>query len=246
MINLNTTTPPGGSPPWGLLGIEPLRALLEFAGLHLMNQDSFAQGDGHPVVIFPGLASDSLSTKPLKTLCTKLGYSAYDWGRGLNTGPEGDLDVWLDELSEHVAALTAHHQQPMSLIGWSLGGIYAREVAKRSGVRVRQVITLGSPFAGTGEQNNVGWVYRFLNGKQPPMQRKLVMRLSEAPTVPTTSIYSRTDGVVAWQACIQPGNAPHTENIEVQGSHCGMGWNAEVMTIVADKLRPRTSPPQRG
>lgn len=238
MINLNTTTLPGGAPPWGLLGIEPLRALLELAGMHLMNQDAFAPGDGHPVVIFPGLASDSLSTKPLKSLCDKLGYTAYDWARGLNTGPEGDLDDWLDELSEHVRALTANHDQPMSLIGWSLGGIYAREVAKRSGARVRQVITLGTPFAGTAEQTNVGWVYRFLNGKPPPLQRGLVTRLSEAPSVPTTSIYSRTDGIVAWQACIQSGNAAHTENIEVQGSHCGLGWNAEVMAIVAGKLKP--------
>jgi alpha-beta hydrolase superfamily lysophospholipase len=225
--------------------MEPLRALLEFAGMHLMNQDSFARGDGHPVVIFPGLASDSHSTRPLKALCDKLGYTAYDWGRGLNTGPKGDLDDWLDGLSEHVGVMTAHHQQPMSLIGWSLGGIHARKVAKRSGERVRQVITPGSPFAGTGEQNNVGWVYRLVNGKQAPKQRALVTRLSEAPKVPTTPIYSRTDGVVAWQACIQSGNAAHTENIEVQGSHCGLGWNADVLTIVADRLRPPSIPQLR-
>ena len=119
------------APTWTLLGVEPVRAALEFAGMRLMNKADLPAGDGHPIVIFPGLAADRHSIGPLKDFCEELGYTAYDWGRGFNTGPQGDVGVWLDELAQHVRELTAAHAEPMSLIGWSLGGIYAREVAKK-------------------------------------------------------------------------------------------------------------------
>jgi pimeloyl-ACP methyl ester carboxylesterase len=194
-------------------------------------------GDGHPVVIFPGLAADSLSTRPLRQLCEQLGYATYDWGRGQNTGPEGDPESWFDELALDVRALIRPHAAPASLIGWSLGGIYAREVAKRLGDAARQVITLGTPFAGTPDETNAVWLYRLLNGAQPPAEPSLVQRVARAPAVPTTSIYTRSDGVVAWLACIQPGSNAHVDNIEVSGSHCGLGWNSEVLEIVAHKLK---------
>ena len=136
-----------------------------------MEKEQLPPGDGHPVVIFPGLAADRLSTKPLKNFCEQLGYTAYDWGRGFNTGPQGDVDAWLDELAQHVRELTSTQRQKVSLIGWSLGGIYAREVAKILRGRVRQVITIGTPFAGTTEQTNVAWVYRLVNGQKPLLRR---------------------------------------------------------------------------
>lgn len=225
------------SPQWGLFGIEPLRALLEYAGLQCMDKSALPRGDGHPVVIFPGLAADGRSTGPLRDFCGELGYAAYDWDRGFNTGPHGDVDAWIDDLTDHVAALTAAHGESVSLVGWSLGGIYAREVAKTLPARrVRQVITIGTPFAGSGEQTNVGWIYRLLSGRSPSLGEALMVRLSSSPPVPTTSIYSRSDGVVAWQDCVQPGNAPHTENIEVDGSHCGLGWNPAVLAVIANRL----------
>jgi hypothetical protein len=228
-----------GAPAWTLLGAEPLRAALEYASMHLMNKAALPQGDGHPVVIFPGLAADRHSIGPLKDFCAKLGYAAYDWGRGFNTGPQGDVDSWIADLAQHVRGLTSAHRQRVSLVGWSLGGIYAREVAKKLKGRVRQVITIGTPFAGNVEQNNVTWVYRLVNGQKPMLDEALMARLRTPPDVPTTSIFSRTDGVVAWQACIQDGNGRRTENIEVEGSHCGLGWNPDVLAIVADRLRQR-------
>lgn len=231
---------PTAAPSLALLGVEPLRAALEYAGMRLMNRDALPDGDGHAVVIFPGLASDKRSVAPLKSFCEDLGYAAYDWGRGLNTGPQGDVDEWLDDLTRHVDEMTAHHEGAISLIGWSLGGIYARELAKRMEHRVRQVITIGSPFGST-VHTHVGKLYRWVNGKAPVLDDVLSARLREAPGVPTTSIYSRSDGIVAWQACLQAGNEAHCENIEIQGSHCGMGWNPEVLTIVADRLhQPRS------
>jgi len=228
---------PAGAPAWTLLGVEPLRAALEYAGMRVMNKAALPPGDGHPVVIFPGLAADRHSIGPLKEFCEQLGYTAYDWGRGFNTGPQGDVDMWLDELAQHVRELTSAHRERVSLVGWSLGGIYAREVAKKLTGSVRQVITIGTPLAGSAEQTNVSWVYRLVSGQKPMLDDAMMVRLRTAPDVPTTSIFSRSDGVVAWQACIQDGVAQHTENIEVDGSHCGLGWNTEVLSVIADRLR---------
>ena len=235
---MNTTLLSGmaPSPDWLLLGTEPVRALLEYACMRMANNADLPQGDGHPVVIFPGLAADRHSIGPLKQFCKQLGYSTYDWGRGFNTGPQGDVNQWIDALAQEIDTLVRPHEQATSLIGWSLGGIYAREVAKKLRGRVRQVITIGTPFAGTPEQTNAGWVFRLVNGQTPPVDRALSARLRVAPPVPTTSLYSRGDGIVAWQACIQGGRSDRAENIEVTGSHCGMGWNTEVLSIIADRL----------
>ena len=227
---------PFPAPPWTFATLEPVRAALEFAGLRLMNQAALPRGDGHAVVLFPGLASDHHAIGPLKRFCERLGYAALDWGRGFNTGPKGNPDLWLDGLAEDVRTLTSMHAGTISLVGWSLGGIYAREIAKLLGPRVRQVVTIGTPFAGTSKQTHAGLVYRLLNGSDATIDRAMSRRLRTPPAVPTTSIYSRTDGVVAWQACIQGGGRANTENIEVDGSHCGMGWNAKVFAVLADRL----------
>lgn len=224
------------APSWALMALEPFRAVIEYAGMHTMNRAALPRGDGHAVVLFPGLASDERAVKPLKEFCRGLGYAAHDWGRGFNTGPAGDPDAWLDDLAHHVLGLTSAHPQPISLVGWSLGGIYAREVAKRLRGRVRQVVTIGTPFAGLTHQTNAGLAYRLLNGTKPAIDAALSRQLRTAPDVPTTSIYSRSDGVVAWQACIQHGSRANTENIEVSGSHCGLGWNAGVYDVLADRL----------
>ena len=226
------------APSLALTSFEAARAAIEYAGMRLMDKSTLPQGDGHPVVLFPGLASDQHAIRPLKEFCQRLGYDAFDWGRGFNTGPKGNPDRWLDALADEVLARVPGHAERISLIGWSLGGIYAREVAKRLGTRARQVITIGTPFAGTSDQTRAGLVYRLLNGgREPVIDQAMQRRLRVAPPVPTTSIYSRTDGVVAWQACIQEGSSPQIENIEVTGSHCGLGWNAEVYRVVADRLR---------
>ena len=232
-------SPAADAPSWPLLGLEPLRAALEYARLRLGSHGTSSKhpvGDGHSVVIFPGLASDRRATAPLSRFCSELGYATLDWGRGFNTGPRGDPIRWMDELATHVDALTASGSGRISLVGWSLGGIYAREVAKRLPKRTRQVITIGTPFAGTPEQTNVSFLYRLLNGNRPVLDAELQRQLVLAPEAPTTSIYSRSDGIVAWQACVQRGGHARTENIEVAGSHCGLGWNPAVLSVVADRL----------
>jgi pimeloyl-ACP methyl ester carboxylesterase len=237
---LPTQYTPAPAPSLALFGVEPLRAAMEYASMRLMATDALPRGDGHAVVVFPGLAGDVRSTRPLLDLCTRLGYEAYDWGLGANRGPRGDVDTWLSELADHVDALTADHRSRISLIGWSLGGIYAREVAKKIPKRVRCVITLGTPFAGTPEQTNVAWFYRLLNGQKLSADEELLTRLRTAPAAPTLSIYSRTDGVVAWQACMNH-DCPHVEHVEVAGSHCGLGWNPAALEVIARTLARRAA-----
>ncbi|WKB52479.1 esterase/lipase family protein [Eleftheria terrae] len=223
------------APSFALLCLEPLRAALEFTASRFTRHDDFPAGDGHPVILFPGLAADRAALAPLCDFCGKLGYEAHDWGRGVNTGPQGDLEDWLEQLCEDVQVHTRRVGRRASLVGWSLGGIYAREVAKKVPEAVRQVITLGAPFGG-GEHAHAGWLTHLLSGQSRSVAELLGERLRTAPPVPTTSIYSRTDGVVAWQSCVE-ADGPRCESIEVSdASHIGLVWNARVWQVVADRL----------
>jgi pimeloyl-ACP methyl ester carboxylesterase len=224
-------------PSLTLLGLEPWRAALEFITHHLTRPaPAAATGDGHPVVVFPGMGTDGRAVAPLREHCKALGYAAMDWGRGYNTGPQGDIDTWMRRLAEDTAGLLAAHGQSATLVGWSLGGLYAREVAKLLGDRVRQVITIGTPFNADADHTNVGWVFKLLSGQEPTVDRALSARFREPPPVPTTSIYSRSDGIVAWQTCRHAEPGDRVQDIEVRGSHSGLGWNAGVFKVLADRL----------
>jgi hypothetical protein len=212
--------------------------VIEYTRLCMMDWHRAPTGDGHPVIIFPGLGTNGTWAAPLKSCCRELGYAAKDWGRGLNRGPTGDIEAWLDELAGDVDKLIGKSKQRSTLIGWSLGGIYAREMAKRLPRRVRQVITIGAPFAGDCEQTNAGWLFRLLNGRRIKLDPKLADTLRVPPPVPTTSIYSRSDGVVAWQACCERAG-DRVENVEVKSSHIGLVWNPTVLQVIADRLSQR-------
>ncbi len=194
------------------------------------------RGDGHPVVVFPGLASDGRAVAPLVGYLKRLGYAAVDWGRGFNTGPRGDVDAWLADLADDVRRVARRHRRAPTLIGWSLGGLYARELAKLPDLAVRQVVTIGTPFNGRPEHTHAAWVYRLLNGVPARYEATLFDRLRAPPPVPTTSIYSKRDGIVAWSSCCHGASADDVQDIEVQASHLGMGWNRQVLQIVADRL----------
>ncbi len=233
-----TSTSPISRPHLGLLVTEPWRAGLELVSHGLSRRTAAPRGDGHAVVLFPGLATDGKAMRTLHGLCRSLGLRPLDWGRGVNRGPSGDADAWLAALADDVAAALDREGGPQraSLIGWSLGGLYAREVAKRIGPRVRQVITLGTPFNADADHTRVGWLFRALSGSAP-LPRELAARLREPPPVATTSIYSRSDGIVAWQTCVheEHGRAD-VHDIEVRGSHIGMGWNPQVLRVVQERL----------
>ncbi len=197
------------------------------------------KGDGHPVMVFPGFLASDVSTVPLRTFLRTRGYKTYGWGQGRNFGAGLDLNegVTRDTNVYHkLRHLHAKHGEKISLIGWSLGGIYARELARLAPDCVRQVITLGSPFNGERRANHAHRMFERTSGKE--MDRfapDLVARVKTPPPVPSTAIYTRTDGIVAWECC-KENEAPFTENIEVEGSHCGLGHNPAVLWVVAERL----------
>ncbi|KQW45344.1 MULTISPECIES: alpha/beta fold hydrolase [unclassified Roseateles] len=230
---------PSRRPALSLLASEPARATLEaLQALGHWRNAPEQVGDGHTVVLFPGLATDGRTLWPLRRHLERAGFRAMDWGQGLNTGPSGDADEWLDQLAGSVQQRILPARE-VSLVGWSLGGFYARELAKRWPDRVNHVITIGTPFNGSADDTNVGWLFRLLNGKPPPNEAELRKRLAEPPPVPTTSLYSRRDGVVAWEACTHARRFRHVRDIEVQASHMGMGWAPEVLDQVSGLLAPR-------
>jgi pimeloyl-ACP methyl ester carboxylesterase len=188
-------------------------------------------GDGHPVVVFPGLGASDFSTAPLRNFLRERGYTPYAWKQGFNFGPRQGV---LDACREQVLHIAARHRERVSLIGWSLGGIYAREIAKEQPAHARCVVTLGTPFGGHPRATNAWRLFEMVSG-QSVHEPELLAQLRVAPACPTTSIYSKTDGVVAWQ-CSLNERAPHTENIEVHASHIGMGMNPLALYAIADRL----------
>lgn len=192
-------------------------------------------GDGHAVLVFPGFGASDITTLPLRTFLIDLGYDTYGWDLRLNLGPRKGV---LEKCLERVRRLRRDKGRKVSLVGWSLGGVFAREIAKLVPQDVRGVITLGSPFTGHPKANNVWRLYEVLSGHKLDDDVH-IGGVRETPPVPTTSIFTRTDGVVAWQCCLQQAQ-PRAESIEVaHASHMGIGMNAAAWYAVADRLAQR-------
>lgn len=212
------------------------RALSEFGAFCAMRPwlSLAPHGDGHPVLVLPGLLADDASTRPLRDFLKSQGYRAHGWKQGRNRGlrenVEGDMVARVDELYER------HGRRKISLIGWSLGGLYARHIAKIRADKVRCMISLGSPFAGSPRSTNAWQVYEWVSGtkvdEQLPLDSGL---LADPPPVPTTSVFSRTDGLCAWQSCLNK-ETDAAENIEVISSHCGLGHHPAAVFAIADRL----------
>lgn len=190
-------------------------------------------GDQHPVLVLPGFMASDRSTKPLRKFLTQSGYEAYGWDLGRNTAKIEFLDL----LSDKLESIYETHGEKISLIGWSLGGVFARQLAKVKPDLIRQVITLGSPFRGISEPNNVAWIYNLVsNGKRVrDIDPALFEDIPLPPPVPTTAIYTKEDGIVPWQLCLEDEDEIH-QNIQVRGSHFGLGVNPTVLEIIADRL----------
>jgi pimeloyl-ACP methyl ester carboxylesterase len=189
------------------------------------------RGDGHAVVVFPGLAASDLSTLPLRAFLRERGYRPHGWELRFNLGPREGV---LAQSLEHVRRIRRETGRKVSLVGWSLGGVYAREIAKLLSDDVRSVITLGTPFTGHPRANNAWRIYEFASGHSLD-DLEQIERVREAPPVPTTSVFSRSDGIVAWQCCVQKRGAL-SESIEVTASHIGMGLNPAAWFVLADRL----------
>jgi len=225
-------TPP---PPSKTLMFLEGRAIPEFgAFLGALPLLSLApRGDGHPVLVLPGLIATDNSTRPLRSFLKSKGYVVSGWGQGRNLGPRSGVR---EAMVDRVRELSHAHGRKISLVGWSLGGVYARQLAKMMPERVRMVITLGSPFGGHPRATNAWRVYETVSGRPASEEdHRFGGSLSEPPPVPTTAIFSRTDGICAWQGCMEKASAT-AESIEVESSHCGMGHHPAVVYAITDRL----------
>lgn len=228
-------TEPARRPGWLYYLSDVERAVAEFGLLVGLGPllAALPRGDGHPVLVLPGLQTGDRSTRTLRWALGLLGYRAHGWRLGSNIGPTARV---VHGLRDRLTTLHAEHGRPVSLIGWSLGGIYARRLARVDPPAVRQVITLGSPYRmARFDQSRA---HRLFEHYAPRHVERWELPLEAglgALPVPTTSIYSRLDGIVAWQTCREPPG-PQAENVEVFASHFGFGHHPAVLWAVADRL----------
>lgn len=233
------TNPRPATPPHKLLTLGEVRAVFElgafFATRPLLKL--LPKGDGHPVLVLPGFMASDKSTGPMRNLLSDLGYDARGWELGRNARID---DRRIQELVDRLLEIHRESGQKVSLIGWSLGGLLARELAKIHPEAVRQVISLGSPISDDRDHSDARHLFELLNGKDaaPVHHGHHFTGLNTAPPVPTTSILTKGDGVVHWRGSVQHPETGHdeSENIEVIASHIGLGVNPSVMIALADRL----------
>jgi pimeloyl-ACP methyl ester carboxylesterase len=227
---------PALGPSSALLLTEPIRGLADLAALPLASPwlAIAPRGDGHGVLVLPGLLATDTSTVPLRRFLGLLGYDVRGWGLGRNRGP---TETVLAALPRALADQAERTGGAVSLVGWSLGGVFAREIARLRPRQVRQVITLGSPFNLKDQwRSHAEGPYRRLSYLHAATAR-LPSRIQVARPIRvlSTSVYSRQDGVVAWQACIEPETELH-QNVEVRCSHLGFGVDPATLWVIADRL----------
>jgi pimeloyl-ACP methyl ester carboxylesterase len=228
-------TSTGLRPPGLALLLAEVRGIFEFNASLLLSPLLMRapRGDGHPVLALPGFLASDLSMAPMRRYLRELGHDAQAWQMGRNTGGVAKMRAaLLDRLNAiHIAA-----GRKVSIVGWSLGGVYARDLALQAPDMVRCVVTLGSPFAGDVRATNARRLYEALSGEAVGDNPELLEAIAGELPVPATSIYSRSDGIVNWRTCLVRPSAS-AENIEVHlASHTGLGVNAAALWAVADRL----------
>lgn len=220
-----------------LLATEIYRGVSELSTYYATSsylKEKTQQGDGHPVLVLPGFMASDTSTNILRKFLQEKGYTPYPWELGRNFGHE---KYWYDVIDRFLA-IHKETEQPVSIIGWSLGGVFARNIARLHPDKIRQIITLGSPFAGIKKPNNASWLYRVIaNEKVEDIEHDFLLHLPKPLTVPTTSIFTKADGIVSWKTCIEHELNETSQNIQVRGSHIGLGVNPTVLKLIANRLQ---------
>lgn len=224
---------PGGQlrpPPLARLGWEALSGI-ELGRLLLRSPWLLRapRGDAS-VAVLPGFGADDASTLPLRSFLRRLGHEVGGWNLGRN---RGDVSALLPRVSEAVLALAKRRGRPVHLIGQSLGGVIARETARDHPEAIAQVITLGTPVVGGPAYTRVGAAYGA--DQRAAISAAMRDRLATPIEVPITAVYSRRDGIVAWEACLDHDN-PRATNVEVTSSHFGMGIDPTVWALAAGLL----------
>lgn len=226
------------APFLGLAFLEPGRCMLEAASTMALSAvlAMAPRGDGHPVLVLPGFATSDSMTAFLRSFLSIQGYEVRPMDLGWNfdhhtVGENGE------HIAERIRMVRQETGRKVSLVGWSLGGVIAREAARRDPDDLRQVISMGSPFSGNPRATNLQSLYQFATGNDFS-SAKMRERYQAGPRVlpiPSTAIFSRTDGITAWENCIGDSNEIN-ENVEVVSSHFGFVTNPAVFRIIADRL----------
>jgi hypothetical protein len=196
------------------------------------------RGSGEPVIVLPGYGASDASTFVLRSYLGLLGYDVRGWGLGRNGG---DVRALVPKVIDRVAELEDEAAAPVSLVGWSLGGVIARETARERPDLVARVMTLGSPVVGGPKYTLVADTYRRRGFDLDAIEAAVAERNRIPLEVPVTAIFSRNDGVVAWRACLDESGGD-VEHVEVTTTHLGLGFAPEVFLIIAQRLaRGRSS-----
>ncbi|WP_373083206.1 esterase/lipase family protein [Zhongshania sp.] len=220
-----------------------VRALYEAAAFTVLKpllHDS-RHGDGHGVMVIPGFMANDVLTAQLRGSLNLMGYTAVGWGNGANFGMRKDV---FEKTMKEVRRLNAETGGPITLIGWSLGGFYARALANSEPDLIRQVITLGSPFnvslvaTDAIESKNVRRLYKLLNPADHDELSHYSALVNKTPPVPFTSVFTCSDGIADWQMCVDKSESDRCQNIRIRASHAGMTHNALVLYLL-HKLLPQ-------
>ena len=192
-----------------------------------------ARGDGHPVYVLPGFLTNDSRTRHLRRFLGSLGYEVYGWGEGVNWGP---TDRAIAAIERRLQEIRRRHGSKVTLIGHSLGGLLARELAKRFPGDVRAVVMLGSPIR-LPTATSLALFFRLLARFHRTARGMEIEALNLPPpdSIPVTAIYTREDGIVAWQSCLEQAGA-WRENVEVRGTHSTLPSNPLALAVVADRL----------
>lgn len=214
----------------GRVGVEAGQLLLQLPLLRLQAK----RGHGEPVIVLPGFMADDNSTLILRQYLNSIGYKAIAWGLGVNQRPMLSL---LPEMQKLIDRTLDKHGTKVRLVGWSRGGIISRELARDTPEKISRVITIGSPVKGGVGASSIGaMVQRTVGMSSQAMSSLLRERNRTSIRVPVRAIFSKLDGVVNWQACIDD-TTPDIEHYEIRGSHVGMGTNVDVFKLLPKLLR---------
>lgn len=217
----------------------PLEAVSLLSALPILRHAP--KGDGQPVLVLPGFMTGDSSTFVLRRFLDKQGYTSYPWEQGRNPGLQEKIYLQLEQLVEKIYLECG---QKVGIVGWSLGGIYARILGHKVPKFISKVITLGSPFAlnNSYDTNDVGVsgpIVRLYERLNPDLKEDKLVNgepiWEEAPPVPSSSIYSKSDGIASWKYCLDVIGST-TENIKVSGSHSGLTHNPFALYIISERL----------
>ena len=199
---------------------------------------TWPKGNGETVLVIPGFATGDSATIAIRTSLARLGYRSRGWSLGINGG---DVSALTPRVVDRIAALSDEAGTSIDIVGWSLGGVLAREATRAAPSRVGHIITLGTPIVGGPKYTLVAEKYREQGLDLDAFERQVAERNREPLPVRVTAVYSRKDAVVAWRACFDDNPSNDVRYVEVETGHAELGFSGRTLRVIADALAERSS-----